>query len=97
MGRTKRSTRVEAATITQSEATENSDTVRGDEDLLSNPQGRSKNDVNSSKVNKEKLMKCRRNVQISTMNLRTLRDQHKREVSFSIQAQRLKHIGYTGP
>lgn len=76
------STRVKAPTNTQPEVNVCSrNFTREDEDLFSNLQGRSKTDGNNNKVKNKvnNLMNCKTEILVSTMNLRTLREQHKRK------------------
>ena len=94
MSTTNQSTRVKAPTIPRPEATELSDTLREDENSLSNPQGRSEDDVNSSKVNNKKLMNCKKNTLLSTMNLRTLKAQPKQnELAFLFKSKGIMVLG----
>ena len=97
---TTNSTRVKAPTITRPEVLEHSNTVRADETSFQNPTGRSEDDgVKNSKVNKkdktkEKLMNCRREILISTMNMRTISAEFKRkELAYQFKSKGLSVLG----
>ena len=97
---TRNSTRVKASTITRPEVLAHSDSVREDECPLSNPTGRSVDDgVKNSKVNtkektKQKLMNCRREILISTMNMRTISAEFKRkELAYQFTSKGLSVLG----
>ena len=79
MSTTKRSTRVKAPTNIRPKSIEHSIIYSNDESSLPNPQGRSEIDVNRKTVNKEKFLKCKKDLLVSTINVRTLRNQHKQK------------------
>ena len=100
MSTTENSTRVKAPTITRPEVIGHPNTVREDEDTLLNPPGRSESDgvennkVNTNKPHTEKLINCRKEILISSMNLRTIRADHKRkELAFQFNNKGLSVLG----
>ena len=65
--------------------------VGNDESVLSNPEGRSMPDVSRTKTN---LISCKHSINVATMNVRTIRQESKREeLANNCRLQQVKILG----